>query len=489
MSSLKKLFIQFSHFVGGSALSMLLGLITFPILTRLLTREDYGILGLVSTTISIAVAFAKAGLSDGIIRFYPEYADTVQRRSLFTSTVLVRGATLALITVVAYVLILPRISRYLDIDPKYLGCFMVMALYLFVRPLNIIVLNYLRALGKTFFYNAINFSTKVVAILSALALLLYVIKDLYGYFLGTAIAEVASTVVLYRWLLSNYQFTFRGVSAELTANLLKFGLPLLLTETSYLLLSYVDRYMIIGYQGEAILGLYTVGYNLPSYLNDLIMFSLSYAVVPLYTEMYMKEGKEKTEAFLGRVLNYYFMAVIPLCAGYYAVARDLLVALASDKYAEAAAFSPVILIGLVFLGMNAILNAGLYLQKQSMKILSVMIVALVVNIALNTILLPPYGAAGAAWARLIACVASSVLAGFLSFRYLSLRINLRTPLYYLAASGVMLLVIVPLDTANEWLNLCIKIPLGAAVIAAATWLREKEVRELVQKRIQKNRPL
>lgn len=488
MSSVKKLFIQFSHFVSGNVLTMLLGLLTFPILTRLLTREEYGILGLVSTTISIAVAFGKAGLSDGIIRFYREYTDTPERLSLFTSTVLIRGTALATLTVVAYVLIFPHISDNLGISAKYLSCFMVMALYLFVRPLNIIVLNYLRTLGKTFFFNIINVSTKVLSVILSLGLLVYIVKELYGYFLGLAFAEVAATIVLFRWLLSNYRFTFHNVSGELALNLLKFGLPLLLTELSYLLLSYVDRYMIIAYQGESVLGLYTVGYNLPSYLNDLIMFSLSYAVVPIYTELYMKEGREKTEDFLSRILNYYFMAVIPICAGYYAISHDLLVALASEKYAEAAVFSPVILIGLVFLGMNTILNAGLYLHKKSLQILAVMITALVVNVVLNVILLPGYGATGAAWARLVACAASSALAAYLSFRYLPIRINVRTLLYYLIASILMYLILMLFDTSHVWLNLAFQVPVGAAVIIGAVLLREKELRHQVQKLLVKSLP-
>lgn len=477
MSSVKKLFIHFSHFLGGSALSMLLGLITFPILTRLLTREEYGILGLVSTTIAIAVAFGKGGLSDGIIRFYREYADTPERLTLFTSTVLVRGTALSLAVVVAYVLILPHISDYLDINAKYLSGFMVMALYLFVRPLNTIVLNYLRALGKTLFFNAINFATKVVSVILSLGLLIYIIGDIYGYFLGLALAEIAATIVLFRWLLSNYRFTFNSVSGDLALNLLKFGIPLLLTELSYLLLSYVDRYMIIAYKGETILGLYTVGYNLPSYINDLIMFSLSYAVVPIYTELYAKEGKEKTEDFLSRILNYYLMAVIPVCVGYYAVSHDLLVTLASNKYAEASSFSPIILIGLVFLGMNSILNAGLYLQKKSLQILAVMLTAVVVDVIMNMILLPDYGAMGAAVARLIACATSSILAAYLSFRYIRIRINVNTLLYYLAASGAMYLIFIPLKTSHEWLNLIVQIPVGALVIAVAILLRERELRK------------
>jgi len=461
-------------------LSMLLGLITFPILTRLLTPEEYGILGLVSTTIAITVALGKGGLSDGIIRFYREYTNTPERLTLFTSTVLIRGTALSAGVVVAYVLILPHISDYLGINTKYLSCFMVMALYLFVRPLNIIVLNYLRTLGKTLLFNAINLTTKVLSIILSLGLLIYIIRDLYGFFLGLALAEIVATIILLRWLFSNYRFKFSSVSGDLALNLLKFGIPLLLTELSYLLLSYVDRYMIVAYSGEKILGLYTVGYNLPSYANELIMFSLSYAVVPIYTELYQKEGKEKTEEFLSRVLNYYLMAVIPLCVGYYAVAHDLLVTLASNKYIEAAAFSPIIFIGLVILGMNSILCAGLYLQKKSLQILAVMITAVIVNIVMNMILLPNYGAMGASVARLIACTVSAIYAAYLSFRYIRIKIDINTLLYYLAASFVMYLLLIPIQISHEWLNLAMKTIVGGIIIAVAILMREKELREQVK---------
>lgn len=480
MSSLRKLLLHFSHFFGGSAMIMLLGLVTFPILTRLLSREDYGILGLVTTTVSMAVAVAKGGLSDGIIRFYRDYSGTPERQSEFTSTVLIRGVTLATVVAVLYVLVFPHINRFLGIKDRYIACFLVMALYLFVRPLNIIVLNYLRALGKTAFYNLVNIGTRSLSVLLALGLLLYVIHDLYGYFIGVVIAEFAGGVVLFRWLLTNYRFSFRRVSAGLTLNLLKFGLPLLLTEMSYLLLTYVDRYMIVAYRGEDTLGLYSVGYNLPSYLNELIMFSLSYAVVPIYTDLYAREGRAKTEEFLGRALYYYLMLVIPLCVGYYAVSRELLVVLASHKYAEAAVFSPIVLVGLVFLGMNTILYAGLYLEKKSTHILGIMLTALVVNVAMNMVLLPAYGAAGAAVATLVACIVSTVLTVRYGFRYLRIRVDFPALLYYLLSSAAMGAIVLQIDTARDWATLAARTAAGAAIMALAVLWRERAIRTQVR---------
>jgi O-antigen/teichoic acid export membrane protein len=83
MHPFRKFIKQFSHFFSGMIAAQLFSFITFPIFTRVLTEEQYGILGLVTTTMYFAVAFAKAGLSDGIIRFYNEYSKAPERKKYF----------------------------------------------------------------------------------------------------------------------------------------------------------------------------------------------------------------------------------------------------------------------------------------------------------------------------------------------------------------------------------------------------------------------
>jgi len=155
MSPIKKFFTQFSHFITGSGLSLLLGLVTFPILTRFLTQEQYGVLGLVTTTMLFLVTVSKAGLSNGIIRFYQEFDGSENNRTIFTSTVLIRGLLLSAIIVALYLLFFPMVSEYLGMSKKIIFCFMIMSFYLFIRPLNIIVLNLLRVNGKTLFMNVL----------------------------------------------------------------------------------------------------------------------------------------------------------------------------------------------------------------------------------------------------------------------------------------------------------------------------------------------
>ena len=153
MSPFRKFVKQFSHFAGGNIAGQLFSFVTFPILTRVLTKEQYGILGLVTTTMFFAIAIAKVGLADGIIRFYKEYNSADEKAEVFSSTVMTRTIALAGLTALLYAILLWIGLGYLKVDKTYTLCFLIMALHLFVTPLTIAVIYFLRVNDKTIFIN------------------------------------------------------------------------------------------------------------------------------------------------------------------------------------------------------------------------------------------------------------------------------------------------------------------------------------------------
>ena len=476
MKPLQKFIAQYSHFLSGRAFVLLIGLVSFPILTRMLTVEQYGIMALVTTTMFFVVALAKAGLSEGIIRFYKDYSDEEESRTMFVSTVMVRGLIFSVLVALIYIVGFYFLSDVLEISEQYYLCFMIMVIYLLVRPLNISVQNLLRVNDKTIFFNVVTIIGKLLAVGGAIFLLLYIIGNFYGYFVGLVIAELIVSIILFSWFFKKYRINLSLASWPLAAKLAKFGIPLLFTELSYLLLSYADRFMIMAYQGEEAVGLYSVGYSLASYVSDMLMFSLMYAVVPIYVALYRQQGREATEDFLNKCLHYVMLAVIPIAVGYYVISYNLFVVLASEKYAVAADFSPIILLGGLILGVNSILNAGLYLKKKTVMILLIMLSAVVINILLNIYLIPLYGPSGAAYATLVSCVVVVLLTIIASYRYITVTIQPLSLIYYLSLSGLMFVIITQISLQILWVDMLAKVVVAGAVIALGVLLKERELR-------------
>jgi len=482
VSPFRKFIKQFSHFFGGNILGQAFALITFPVLTRVLTKEQYGIAGIIATTMAFGIAISKSGLSDGVVRFYKEYSVAREKLETFSSTVLMRGLVFSIVTSFLYVILLLIAFKYLKLNSGYSICFLIMTLYLFLRPLNILVNYFLRVNDKTVFMNVIGLVERISSVGLSLFLLVYGLRAFYGYFVGLVIAEIILSAVLFSWFFKHFKIHPGEASRELNLKLIKFGSPLLLSELSFLLMSYADRYIMVGYLGEQALGLYSVGSNLAMYIGNIITFSLSYAIVPIYVEIYGGEGREKTEAFLSKSLQYLLMVMVPMWVGYVALSKDLFITLASEKYAMAASFSPLILLAYFFLAVNTIFNAGLYLQKKTFLLFIINLSSILLNVGMNMILLPRYGVVSAAVTAAISYMVSTILTVWISKRFITIRIELRTFFYYVGVSVVMYFVVREIQTSWAWMNLVLKLIVGTFIVMVGVAYKEYEnLKDLLKK--------
>ena len=87
-----------ASFFGSEIVLFLGSFISFPILTRILTKEDYGIMAVITVTISFASQLSGLGLKDSILRFYSSYKGDEKR--IFISTIFFFTLITAIISVV-----------------------------------------------------------------------------------------------------------------------------------------------------------------------------------------------------------------------------------------------------------------------------------------------------------------------------------------------------------------------------------------------------
>lgn len=212
------------------------------------------------------------------------------------------------------------------------------------------------------------------------------------------------------------------------------------------------------------------------YVSETFVFSISYAITPIYVALYEREGREKTEAFINKCLYYLLMIMIPMVFGYLQVAGDVIRGLASAKYAEAAVFSPIVLVGTLLIGLNTnILCAGLYLKKKTNTILLIMVSGVVVNVLLNLFLIPKFGLSGAASATLIAGIAVATTTILFSSKFIRLKVDLKSGMYYLLVSIVMYAILSKIRVGTLWIDLVVKILIGIVLIGIGVVIKEKGI--------------
>jgi O-antigen/teichoic acid export membrane protein len=162
------------------------------------------------------------------------------------------------------------------------------------------------------------------------------------------------------------------------------------------------------------------------------------------------------------------------------ISQDLIVFLASAKYLEAGGLSPVILLGKIFLGLNPLLYAGMYVATRSSSMTATVILAAIANVLLNLALIPRFGALGAAIAISAASWVLLLSSALFSRKYLALNIDWRAILIYLAAAAAIVLAVGQIDLHATVTNLLVRGTLAGALAAGVLMMRERTfVRQLL----------
>lgn len=397
---------HYLRYSTGNLLVIMAGLVSFPVLTRLLDNTQYGILGYYDTWVLMAVAVGKLGAQHAILRFYPHGGDGAQLQAFSTNYFyLPMALSLALWALAAGALV----AFDLAIGLRQPGVFW---LALFVAPLMVfsgLVDTVLRVTERS---RAVMLSRagwrwlELLLMLGAVVLLQHSAFAAYGGKLAAAVLVIA---VYARWMRRHLGFSRSAVSpATLRASLL-YGLPLVANEIVAVALVTLDRLMIKAIVGDfAAVGVYSIGASLAMQVNVFMNITVFEAFTPAANRLYVTEGAAAVRALKARVLMPMTYAAGGVAALLWCLGADVIVALSgASKSASGPVFA---LVGIVYALQPVLLVAGygLLLEKRTTKVMALMCGSLAVNAVFNLLWIPRFGVMGAVYATAVSSAALAV---------------------------------------------------------------------------------
>jgi len=493
-SAFKRLAVQTSHYSLASFLTMLAGLVTFPLLTRLFSVDDYGVMNLVAATVTVFVALGKVGVQHSIIRYHSEATAGLGRYSLaqLRSTTLLAmlgtGVVAALVLAVGSQLV-P--ARWLG-DPRIPGLTVIVSVVVAVQVFESTLIQFIRAEQRTSMLLIYQVAKKYVGVGLILFAVLVIARTLTAFYTATAIAESLTIGALALFMFRRSGFPLPSpaqFSRPLYFELLGFGIPMLIGyELSGIILSVGARYVIAGTIGEAPLGLYGAAYNLCQYVQAVLIWPVSQAIMPLYIQMWDQKGRAETSAFISRSLRTYALVGAPVIAGLAAVGTELLPALASDKYAGASAILPWVIAGMVVDGTAGMLGSGLFIHRKTRIIGSIVLSSAVLNLVLNIILVPRVGIKGSAIATLVSYALNSLALAIAGRQLLPVRIPWATILRAGSSAALMWLALRGLYPGHHFATIAVRTLLGAVLYGLVITLFDKDARGIMRQAANRFRP-
>lgn len=432
-----------SYYTLASVLVTLASVVSFPLLTRLLSVEEYGVMNLVSSALAILIGVAKLGLGNAALRFYSEVKAGRHGVDMngYASTVVVGMGTLGLAVTLCWLVATLLIPASWWNDPRVAPLMAFTSVLVLVRVLESALLNQLRAQELSGLLAVFGVVRRYVGLVVIFGVLFWVSRDLWGFYAATVATESLGVLWIGIWLFRRFEVRPSLFDPRLFRAMLSFGIPMAGYELGAQVLAMGDRYVIQSLMGAQPLGVYVAAYNMCDYVRLLALASFAAAALPTYSRMWEEQGAQATADFLRRFLHFYVAAAALVVAVTAATGGEVLAVLASAKYREGEVVVPWVIAGMSLEGAVMVCGAGLYLRKRSRTIMLLVAIAATLNIGLNLVWVPAWGIVGAAAATLVS-YAALLLASLLLGRG-----TLAVPLPWLALAKFL-----PAAALGWWLS-------------------------------------
>ena len=395
----------------GSISQGALFVLLFPIYTSFLSPHDFGIIGLMSITVSLLTRFVSSPINSAFTRFYyaPEYKEK--------SGILLFNLFLwALLIITCCAVIFWRISEHLAgvllQDRNLAHLLKIYALILFLQPLSSLFLCLLRMLERAKYFVFTSISSLLLSAGLTLYLLIVLKKGVLSLIVGNLFSLIVTVIMVFPVFIKRSTFK---LSRSVLIPPLKYAYPLLLSEYSNLLIQSGDRYVLRFFNSVSMVGIYSFGYQIAGILQTALVTPLKQALQPVVLKQ--EEDPEAIRHFLRVGATYFYLVGCAACLLISLFSREILMLFARKEVFWAAwVIVPIITYSYVQHGLGNFVGWGMGLMKKSFHVSGTVLVAALVNIGLNFLFVPQWGMLGAAFATML----SYIVWNFLKAYYLSL---------------------------------------------------------------------
>lgn len=422
---------HFTVIGAGVFLNLFIGLLTTPIITRLVDPTEYGQLSIFTMYENIAVMILCLGLDQALVRWFYE-SDTIEyKRGLLLKcvkipTLVCVGVALIVVIISATGLITFEFStEIMVILSLYCVCGLV---YRFSQL--IVRLSY-----KSKLYSALNILQKISYVGVALLLLLFTqVNDFsilafatfFSYFICMTISIINQRNI---W---SFRKNDRAACQVPQRELIKYAYPYIFSMGITTFFQAVDKMSLNYYCTYTEVGVYSSTMTLV-HIFAIIQTTFNTLWSPMAVEHYTKDKNDKSFYIKGNqaitVVMFFIGLSLILC-------KDVFALLLGEKYREAAYILPFLIFNPIMYTISETTVNGLVFMKKSKQQVIVAAVACVVNIIGNNILVPKLGCQGAAISTGISYIVFFTMRTFLSNRCFPVNFKLKK-FYALTAVTVL----------------------------------------------------
>lgn len=375
-------------YLGAYAINAIVSFFTVSLLTKPLSQEDYGIINLYSSFLIFLMPFITGGI------LYPLSAEYFKRdeksySEYFSHAQVIPLVSLLIFTVVCAAAANP-LARFLRVTPFWVFLMPLTAWFIFINETSMTIA---RNKNKPWLFAGFSVGKSLVEMVLTLALVMGLAWSWQGRLASAVIAPLL-LLIFSIYFFSKWKLLTGPISRKQVKMIFLFSFPFIFERLSIFILGYSDKYFIDKFdlKGTAEVGLYSLAGQFASIVFIVIM-SLNNAYHPYLFKQLAGGHKHVFHKSTG----WYIAACGAVVGGLFLGLPLLFRWFIDPKFSDALPYTYILTGGYFMWGIyNAFLGYLIYLSKNR-QILYISITGMIISLACNAVLVPRFGAIGAAY--------------------------------------------------------------------------------------------
>ena len=386
----------------GQMLNRFLTFLLLPVFTYFLTPADYGISSILQVFVLLIMPVFSLGLTVAMgVCYFDEGGRERKEATIWTSVALLSLSTIAL--AILGTVFSARISEFLFGHSRYqylvVLSVLTMCLIILSQPLTL----FLQFENRAKVFVALTLASTLATVGFNVLMVVILRKGIQGLIEAGFIAQLIMLPLYFVPMARSLKFR---LSRRVGNELLRQSLPAIPSLGFLLVLQQANKYILQDHEGLDAVGVYTIGFNFGMVMS-LIVSGFTAAWHPFFLSFTNKQ--DEARPLFGRVMTYYVLGAGALSLLFFAVARPVVTIMTRPSFHESYLVVGLSACAQFLIGVFSLLLAGMYFAKEVKYLSVVQAFAAGAAIALNFILIPPFGILGAAIALAFGYLLMAVL--------------------------------------------------------------------------------
>lgn len=255
----------------------------------------------------------------------------------------------------------------------------------------------------------------IINVMSSLAMIcsnvffVSVLKWGYASMLMSTFLVNILQVILYL-MTCKIRITKKYSNKRLFSKMLHYALPFIPMTVSTWILNMSDRYMLLYFSGESQVGIYGIGGRFVTIINVVIS-----GITTAYASFAFKSFRdENAKEMFSDIVNVIFVFLAGICTTVSLFGKEIIILMTTEEYYETYLFLPELMFSQLAYALYTFIGYGIAFKKESKYFFYSVTAGAVINVILNIVLLPSFGARGAALTTLTGMICMFYIGSYFS---------------------------------------------------------------------------